>query len=208
MPAIGIVFFVGGIFLLRQVIVGRAKETPGDLRDAATSLLSGDTSGFAAVMQRRGSNTGSGTETMGSGAVDGTSPVGSVPSLPSSGSTALAEECIKLGQAAKGYSLGKEGPDYYDCSGLVWAAARNLGIYKGPRFTTATFEHVASKFSQKVSSPQTGDIVIWVSGGHMGVMVGDNLFYSARSPEKGIGVAKLSDDIDYFQATPDYWRVN
>jgi len=201
MPAIGILFFVGGLYLVRQVIVGRAKETPGDLRDGATALLSGDIATFATVMQRRGSNTddasGSGSDT---GTADGASTVGA-------GASSLANKCQELGSAAKGYQLGKSGPDYYDCSGLVWRALTVLGIYTGSRFTTATFEHVASKFSTKVNTPQTGDIAIWVSGGHMGVIVGDNLFYSARSPEKGIGTVSLSDDITYFGATPDYWRV-
>jgi cell wall-associated NlpC family hydrolase len=200
MPALGIVFLLAGILAVRQVIVGRAKETPTDVKDAAVALLNGDTSGLASVMARRGSNTSAAT-----GPVDGS---GSVAALPTSGATALAAECVTLGNAAKGYALGKTGPDYYDCSGLVWRAGYVLGIYKGKRYTTATFEHVAPQFATKVSTPSAGVIVIWVAGGHMGVMTSDTDFYSARSPSKGIGTAKLADDIAYFNATPDYWMVN
>lgn len=204
MPAFAILFIVGGAFLIRQVMVGRATETPGDLKDATTALLSGDTSSFGEVMARRGSNTDGGTES--ATPVDGSG--GSVlPSLSSSGNTALAAECVRLGEAASGYVLGATGPKYFDCSGLVWRAAVNLGLYRGPRFTTATFERVANQFSYQVASPSAGDIVIWVSGGHIGVMVSDTEFYSARSPSKGIGSAPLSADIKWFGEKPDYWSL-
>lgn len=206
MPALGLLLIVFGAFVVREVIVGRAKETPVDLKDAATALLSGDTAGFGAVMSRRGSNTDAAPE-----ASDGST------GAASSSSNALAAECMRLGNAAKGYALGATGPTYYDCSGLVWKACFNLGIYKGRRFTTATFEHVASQFASKVQSQatphgglnlQAGDIVIWVAGGHMGVMISSTDFYSARSPAKGIGSAPLSADVTYFGSQPDVWRVN
>lgn len=220
MPALAIIFVVAGAFVLRQVFVGRAKDTPTDIKDAATALLNGDTTTLNEVMSRRGSNT-AGTD---ASAVDG-SVATSVPALSASGSTALAAECVRLGEAATGYVLGATGPHFYDCSGLVWRACRNLGIFKGNRFTTQTFEHVASQFAVKINSsagsstnaqvastlsgsgPKAGDIVIWVSGGHMGVMVSDTSFYSARSPAKGIGAAPLSADIQYFHSQPDIWRV-
>jgi cell wall-associated NlpC family hydrolase len=211
MPALGILLIVFGAFVVREVIVGRAKETPTDLKDAASALLSGDTAGFGAVMARRGSNT---SDALAPGGVDGPSLSGA----GASGSNALAAECMRLGNSAKGYSLGATGPTYYDCSGLVWKACFNLGIYKGPRFTTATFEHVAGQFAKKIITTagdphqglnlQSGDIVIWVSGGHMGVMLNSTEFYSARSPAKGIGSAPLSADVTYFGAQPDIWRVS
>lgn len=202
MPALGILLLVAGFVAIRQVIVGRVKETPGDVSDAATSLLSGDTAGFAAVMSRRGSNTDAvaGSTSVGLGSEPATA-------LPSSGATTLASECVALGSAAKGYRSGATGPDYYDCSGLVWKAAYTLGIYKGPRFTTFTFEHIAGGFAKQVSTPQSGDIIVWVAGKHMGVMVSDTDFYSARNEAKGIGSAPLSADVKYFGAEPDIWRV-
>jgi hypothetical protein len=69
---------------------------------------------------------------------------------------------------------------------------------------------VAPKFAKRINKPEAGCIVIWVAAGHMGVMLDDNeqYFYSARSPEKGIGSAPLVADINYFGSTPMYWRVN
>ena len=211
MPALGILLIVFGAFVVREVIVGRAKETPTDLKDAATALLSGDTAGFGSVMARRGSNT---SDVAASGGVDGPSPNGAATS---GSANALAAECMRLGSAAKGYVLGATGPTYYDCSGLVWKACFNLGIYKGRRFTTATFSQVAPQFAKRITTVagdphsglnvQAGDIVIWVAGGHMGVMLNSTDFYSARSPAKGIGSAPLAADVQYFGAQPDVWRV-
>lgn len=210
MPAFGILFIVFGAFLLRQTIVGRAKDTPTDARDIANALLSGDTATVATVMARRGSNTGTGVGSESTaGSVDGSSSAGSTPVLSGFGSTALAAQCISLGTSAKGYRLGATGPDFYDCSGLVWRAAYSLGIYRGPRFTTGTFPKVANQFCSQIASPETGCIVNWVNHGHMGVMVSNTDFYSARSPAKGIGTAPLAADITYFGGEePTYWRVN
>lgn len=208
MPTVGLVILVLGVAVIRQVLVGRAKQTPSDFKDATIALLNGDSAGVATVMQRRGSNTDTGAESESAlGSVDGTSSSGSAPVVPSSGRTALAAECVRLGSNAKGYRLGATGPDYYDCSGLVWRACLNLGIYKGPRFTTRTFTFVAPKFATRINAPEPGCIVIWVAAGHMGIMLNENAFYSARSPEKGIGSANLIDDITYFGSTPMYWRV-
>jgi len=210
MPAFGLIFLVLGIAVIRQVLVGRAKDTPSDFKDASVALLNGDTTAFSTVMQRRGSNTDAGgVSESAASTVDGTSLAGTPPAVPSSGRTALASECVSLGSKAKGYRLGATGPDYYDCSGLVWRAARTLHIYNGPRFTTRTFSFVAPKFATRINAPEAGCIVIWVAAGHMGVMLDDNekYFYSARSPEKGIGSAPLLADIDYFGSTPMYWRV-
>lgn len=210
MPAFGLVFTVLGIALIRQVLVGRAKDTPTDFKDAAVALLNGDTKTVQDVFSRRGSNTdnGSGIASASGGVVDGSIPTGgTTPIVSPNGRTALAAECVRLGSAAKGYRLGAEGPDYYDCSGLVWRAGYNLGIYKGPRYTTSTFPIVAPTFATRINAPEPGCIVVWVAAGHMGVMLNADAFYSARSPEKGIGTANLIDDITYFGSTPMYWRV-
>jgi cell wall-associated NlpC family hydrolase len=205
MNPLALVLIVAGAFAMRQTIVGRASDIPGDLKDSMVALLSGNTSDLKTVMSRRGNSTGTAV----SNGVDGSSAnLTAVPSLPQSGNTIIAAECVNLGSKAKGYRLGAEGPDFYDCSGLVWAAMRKIGLYNGPRFTTATFEQVAPRVPMyKVATPTAGDVAIWVAHGHMGVMLSNTDFYSARSPSAGIGMAPISADIQSFGATPDYWRL-
>lgn len=208
MNPFGYLFVVVGVFVLRQVIVGRATEIPADLRDTATALLSGDTDTVGEIMGRRGENV-EGVDASGVAAPDADTPSTAGPiSGPSIGSSGLANECIRLGTAAKGYVWGATGPSYYDCSGLVWKACVNIGVYSGPRFTTSTFTSVASKFASQVSSPALGDIVLW-AGRHVGVSLGGDSMYSARSPSArpNIGKSTVSGDSGSFGMQPTYWRI-
>jgi hypothetical protein len=204
MTPFGYLFILAGAFLIRQTVVGRAKEIPTDARDSFTALLSADWSEFGSVLARRGENvsvesvTSSGTDS--TGTLDPTATMGSIL-----GGT-YAGEVVKLGKAAKGYVIGGTGPTYYDCSGLLWKAAYKLGIYKGGRFTTRSFTGIARGWCTKVEGePAIGDIVLW-EGKHMGVCTGEDAMFSARSPSKGIGYSTISGDSSYFGSQPSYWR--
>lgn len=201
MTSIGYLFCLAGLLLFRQVAVGRVKETPTDLRDIVTAALNGDGAGISSVMAQRGTN------------VDAAPVTDSVPgSTGSSGAVSasthsdLANKVMELGNAAKGYRFGAVGPTYYDCSGLIWQAAKALGLYKGARFTTSTFDHIAPSWCTKVDTPDTGDIILWPKH-HMGISLGGDSMYSARSPSKGIGKSTVSGDSGYFGRKPEYWRV-
>lgn len=195
--AVGYVFLGVGALLLRQVVVGRVAETPADLKDLFVALVNGDPAAARQVTQLRGENVGSALDSNVASTVGGV-----ISPLP----TSLLNECERLGTAAKGYVLGATGPTYYDCSGLVWRAMKNLGIYTGVRFVTANFEHIAPKFATKVGQPLAGDIVIW-PGKHMGIATGGDGMYSARSTAKGIGNSTISGDAGYFGSQPHYWRL-
>jgi len=190
MAPFGYAFILGGILLLRQVLVGRAMDTPGDTRDLALALLSGDMTEVGNVLARRGET---------ADAVGGGSPVASA-------NTPLVAEVMRLGEAAKGYRLGATGPDYYDCSGLIWRAMRKLDIYTGPRFTTHVFAAVAAaKGWAKVDTPAAGDVVLWPAK-HMGVATGGDGMYSARNEEKGINPSTISGDSSVL-GTPSFYRI-
>lgn len=190
MAPFGYAFILGGILLIRQVVVGRAMDTPGDTRDLALALLRGDTASVQEVLARRGSSV----------EVDDSALVGGA------GSSTLVTECMRLGEAAKGYKLGSSGPDYYDCSGLVWRAMKNLGIYNGPRFTTHVFAAVAkAKGWPKVDAPSPGDVVLWPAK-HMGVATGGDGMYSARSTVKGINPSSIAGDTSVL-GTPSFYRI-
>lgn len=198
MNPFGYLFILSGAALLRQVIVGRVTDTPTDLRDISVALLNGDTKTVAEVVGRRGTNIPSPAFSV-VNAGEGSS--GAVAN------TALIAEVQKLGNAAKGYKWGATGPEYYDCSGIIWRAMKNLGIYNGPRFVTATLPMVANMQSwNELSTPVPGCIVNW-AGQHMGIVLSDDSYYSARNVSKGIGVASLSQDISYFTSSPAYFEV-
>lgn len=212
MRTFGYLFILVGIIAIRQVMVGRVKDTPEDVKDFALALLSGDMSTVAEVSSRRGENV-----SVDGGDVEAGEPSTDTPSVTGGGSTPLITEMRKLGEATKTssspngkYVWGATGPNSYDCSGIVWRAAKNIGLYTGSRFTTSTFESIANGWAKRVQAPSTviaGDIVLW-AGKHMGVVTGPDTYYSARSPAKGIGEASLSEDTSYFKTTPSYWRVS
>ncbi len=110
--------------------------------------------------------------------------------LDNGGATAnskLVAEMMKLGEG-KPYVWGATGPSAYDCSGLVMAAARKLGVslphYSGSQYAATV----------PVSHPQPGDLVFFGKGGsaHVGGYMGKDTYYSAQSPSAGIGVGKIS----------------
>lgn len=200
MDAAAYVFLLAGVFLLRQVAVGRVKDLPGDAKDASIALLNGKLDAVQEVFARRGTNVDTPSVT---DAVASSSESTDGVSTPNNEIVARVE---KLGNAARGYRLGATGPDYYDCSGLIWRAVKELAIYSGGRFTTSSFHAIAKSWTTQVSKPVPGDIVLWPTH-HMGIYLGNDKMYSARSTSKGIGESSVSGDTSYFHHAPEYWHV-
>lgn len=200
MSPVGFILVIGAVFALRSVAVGRTTDIPSDAKDIVLAFAHADMGSVGEVLSRRGEpqTVGAGSDVV---AVDAPAPT-------SPNASALVNECIRLGSAAKGYVWGATGPDGYDCSGLVWRAMRNLGMFKGVRFTTATFTAQAHLSGWKsVTTPAPGDVVLW-QGRHMGVVTGPNRMYSAKSPDRGIGYDDISFDTEHFGSAPSYWRVS
>jgi len=195
----GYVFILVGLVLVRQVAVGRATDIVADIRDLSLAFLQGDMNRVGEVLSQRGENT-----------PVGPSEVATGPTGVSGGNSAYAQAVVSLGNAAKGYRLGATGPDYYDCSGLLWKAATQLG-YKGARFTTATFQHAVADskgfFTPVAGPPKTGDIILWDNHGHMGVSLGGDVMYSARNQAKGINKSTVSGDSGAFGEQPTFYSV-
>lgn len=197
---------LAALLIGRAVSKGRALNLPGDLSDAFLAITQGDGKTFSAVVARTGDEASATTSDTFrsadpvSGVVQG---VGAeVARLYTNGLTAAAES---LGAAAKGYRWASAGPDYYDCSGLMYRALQKVG-YTGPRFTTSTL--LSQKGMMRTLNPTANDMVLWLPGqggvtGHVGVMSGDDLFYSARSIKSGIGNSKVST---FRKANPTYVR--
>lgn len=204
------VFIFGALLVIRQVFKGRVLNLGEDLSDTFLALIQGDTDGLTEILARTGDST---TVAVAPAATTGMgSPSNKV--IPG-GNASLANAALARGKAAKGYRWAATGPDYYDCSGLIWRAAQDVG-YKGSRFTTATirgragFTEVSSPAMQGpgITNAAVGDIVVWrtASRGHMGVITGPDRFYSARSVKNGIGEASISGWNGSGAGTPFYLR--
>lgn len=101
----------------------------------------------------------------------------------------------------KPYVWGAEGPDAFDCSGLVKYAlekafGKNFPHYSGDQYA----------MSRGVKDPQIGDLVFFGPGGrnHVGVYAGNGKIWSAMSPSSGIGMANVSD---FHEGAISYRRV-
>ena len=101
---------------------------------------------------------------------------------------------IALAQQGKKYRSGNKGPDYFDCSGLVYFAYRQAGI-KVP-LTVEAQERFGAEISR--SNVQPGDLVIFKikNDDHIGIMVNGSDFIHA-SKSRGVTVDSLESA---------YWR--
>lgn len=189
MNTIAWIFILAAVLIARSVAKGRALNLPQDLSDAFQAIIRGNYDDLAAVANRSGdSNAYSEPSGIAGQSVSG-AVAGQISQLQKSLNTNVAYWAYQLGQAAKGYRFGAAGPDYYDCSGLMYRAVQHVG-YKGPRFWTGSvammpgMKRIADP-TLGVSNVTTGDLVVW-PGHHMGVVVGQNKFYSALNPRAGI----------------------
>lgn len=101
----------------------------------------------------------------------------------------------------KPYVWGAEGPDSFDCSGLVKYAlekafGKSFPHYSGDQYSA----------SRAVKDPQIGDLVFFGPGGrnHVGVYAGGGKIWSAMNPSSGIGMAKISD---FQEGAVSYHRI-
>lgn len=204
MSTIAYLFVFIALLIFRQVYKGRVMNIGQDLSDLFIAFTTGDTAKFTEVLARTGAGNAATTSTATAAElvpVDRTAPPGT---------KGIAAAALQRGKAAKGYRLTGTGPDYYDCSGLMWRAAQDCG-FTGIRFTTSTIQ--LSKQMKEISPPATqgpgvsaagiNDIVVW-PGHHMGVIVSPGRFYSARNPKSGIGEAAIEG---FRTGTRKYYRV-
>ncbi|WP_262063746.1 C40 family peptidase [Streptomyces sp. STR69] len=116
----------------------------------------------------------------------------STSSSTATGSAAAVVAFVKA-QIGKSYVLGATGPSAYDCSGLVGAAFKQVGISL-PRVSQ---DQSTAGTQVSLSNLQVGDILYWGSAGsayHVAVYVGDGMFVGAQNPSTGIVERPLSYD--------------
>lgn len=213
------VLILAALLVVHAVYRGRVFNMGEDLSDAFIALVSSDTAGLKEVMERRGDSTTASAANLslfqpslesvagpGIGIAKGIGQGLDEFERKANASVSLA--AVLLGEKAKGYRWGASGPDYYDCSGLIWQAMKLTKVYTGKRFTTSNFVSATKGIYTRVDSPQVDDIVLWplripYATGHMGVVTGPDKFYSARSVRSGIGESPIKS---FRSHAPQYYR--
>jgi peptidoglycan DL-endopeptidase CwlO len=83
-----------------------------------------------------------------------------------------------LGQLGDPYVWGAEGPNSFDCSGLMWAAYRSAGYYQLPRVSRDQFKWTSDRLVSRYDL-LPGDLIFFASGAdwtsihHVGMYIGD-----------------------------------
>lgn len=115
---------------------------------------------------------------------------GSSVSAPASGSVATVIAFLKA-QVGDAYVMGGTGPNAWDCSGLVQAAFKQVGVDL-PRVSE---DQSMAGTEVSLSNLQVGDILYWGSKGsayHVGVYIGNGQYLDAANPSKGVVIQDLS----------------
>lgn len=136
-----------------------------------------------------GNNGGDTGGSTGGGADNGNTNSGSAP-------TSVVD--VALAQVGKSYVWAAEGPNAFDCSGLVTYCYGQLG-YSIVHYSQGQYNLVAS-LGHLVYDPaylSPGDLVFWGYGGsgsaiyHVGIYIGGGQYVHASSPGVGVVVSTL-----------------
>ncbi|MFF3376144.1 C40 family peptidase [Streptomyces sp. NPDC002680] len=109
---------------------------------------------------------------------------------PASGSVATVIDFLKA-QLGDAYVMGATGPNAWDCSSLVQAAFKQVGVDL-PRVSQ---DQSMQGTEVSLSNIQVGDILYWGAKGsayHVGVYVGNGQYLDAANPSKGVVIQDLS----------------
>ncbi|WP_411149719.1 C40 family peptidase [Streptomyces sp. A30] len=107
--------------------------------------------------------------------------------------TAAAVIAFAKAQVGDAYVSGGTGPNSWDCSGLMQAAFKQVGIDL-PRVSQ---DQSTAGTPVSLDNLLPGDILYWGSAGsayHVAVYVGDGMFVGAQNPSTGVAEKPLSYD--------------
>lgn len=115
-----------------------------------------------------------------------------------SGSAPTSVVDVALAQVGKSYVWAAEGPDAFDCSGLVTYCYGQLG-YSIVHYSQGQYNLVASlgHLVYDTAYLKPGDLVFWGYGGsgsaiyHVGIYIGGGQYVHASSPGVGVVVSTL-----------------
>jgi cell wall-associated NlpC family hydrolase len=136
-------------------------------KKAATTKAAGKTAGKSSKKPATGKATG---------AAGAKKPV----TAAASGSTAKVVAYANA-QIGKRYVFGTAGPNTFDCSGLVVAAYRQIGI---------SLPHQTTPLAQRGRAVSRADLrpgdLVFPSSGHVGIYVGGGMIVHASNPKTGV----------------------
>ena len=115
---------------------------------------------------------------------------------PGGGGSERAQQAVSyaLAQVGKGYVMGTAGPSTFDCSGLMYAAYKQVGISL-PRTSQTQF---SAGTSVSKGDLQPGDLVFYNGGiTHVGMYIGNGQIVHAANPRAGVVTAKLFNSMSY-----------
>lgn len=120
-------------------------------------------------------------------------PTATVPAATGSAAQrAQAVVNLAKSQLGKGYAWGGNGPDNYDCSGLVQSIYNKVAGVQLPRVTT---DQVKVGTTVAMDQLQPGDLLYWGSVDapyHVGIYIGNNQYIHASTPDTGVVLQTLS----------------
>ncbi|MCW1250566.1 C40 family peptidase [Acaricomes phytoseiuli] len=113
---------------------------------------------------------------------------------PPSGTNIQGMVNFAMSKVGSAYVWGGTGPGY-DCSGLIWAAFRSVGV-NVPRTGSPQFWNAPQRVP--VAQAQYGDILAFNDDGsgnfsHVGIYIGNNKMVNALNPQQGVLVVDLND---------------
>ncbi len=121
------------------------------------------------------------------------------PAIESNADGATHQRAAQIALSMQGtpYRYGANGPDAFDCSGLVQYAYGRAGA-QVPRTTDAQYDAVNRRYLHQL---EPGDLVFFRIGGigvsHVGIYIGDDEFVHAPKTGSNVHVSSLDHE---------YWR--
>ncbi|MCC8335936.1 C40 family peptidase [Streptomyces sp. R1] len=176
-----------------------AKQAKADLAEAKKKAAEAKKKAEEAARKEAAERASRAAErtTLSASADTGSSSTGTGTSTSTSTSTATGSAAAVVSfvqaQVGKAYVSGATGPSAYDCSGLVQAAFKQVGISL-PRVSQA---QSTAGTQVGLDNLQPGDILYWGGAGsayHVGVYVGGGMFVGAQNSSTGVVERPLSYD--------------
>ncbi|MEV0930398.1 C40 family peptidase [Streptomyces phaeochromogenes] len=161
-----------------------AKQAKADLADAKKKAEAKQKAEDARKAAAERANRSSARTTLTSTSADSDVPA------PASGSVGTVINFLKA-QVGDAYVMGATGPNAWDCSSLVQAAFKQVGVDL-PRVSQ---DQSVSGTPVSLSNIQVGDILYWGGAGsayHTGVYIGGGQYLDAANPSKGVVIQDLS----------------
>lgn len=116
--------------------------------------------------------------------------IGLAPATPAAAATPTteAQQIIQIAKTKVGdpWRYGATGPSAFDCSGLViyaFKAAGDLAAIGNGNYRSARslYDWFRSRGLASRTNPKPGDLVVWGSGSHIGIYIGNGLAISTLS---------------------------